>query len=538
MGQTGFETRPEEKLCSIEGCRAFRLKNSPGGYCIAHSRQFEDVVDRVPNIIEVFEDEKLFGALIKNQDTWFAWKTLMKAIFHTTDEPSEAELETFKELTGRSKWNHKQFREVHVVAGRRSGKSMVSSMLACYMALFQKWNNLSKGEKGYFVLVASDRSQAQILLDYCRTILELPAFRSRVKKIKREDIFLDNNLVISIKTCSIAGVRGWTCPVILADEIGWWRSKETSVNLDSMVLASLRPTQATLKDKALLVTISSPYAKRGILWEMYDRYYGVDHKDILVVQSPSIKLNPTLDEKWIEEQIERDPITNRSEYEAVFRSDIASYLSNEVIENAVYPDRGNLPPVKDVKYFGFVDGASGSGKDSYAMAIGHRTKEGVVEIDLLVEKVPKFKPEEVTKEFAKHLRDYGISRVVGDRYSGGWIENAFKDNGIAYEPSKRSASEIYLEFAPYIIQGRVVLPDNKKLLSQMRGLERRTRQQGNDLVTHFSGGHDDLSVVVAGVSVELLLEPHDTLESMPLPEPISYKPVFNNDPFNDRSEWF
>ena len=79
------------------------------------------------------------------------------------------------------------------------------------------------------------------------------------------------------------------------------------------------------------------------------------------------------------------------------------------------------------------------------------------------------------------------------------MSGEFQEHGIKYVNSKLSASEIYLDFVPRLISGQVELPDNKKLLAQLRGLERKTRQQGHDLITCFQGGQDDLAVTAAGV---------------------------------------
>jgi hypothetical protein len=49
----------------------------------------------------------------------------------------------------------------------------------------------------------------------------------------------------------------------------------------------------------------------------------------------------------------------------------------------------------------------------------------------------------------------------------------------------------------------VELLDNKRLISQLRGLERRTRSGGKDLVTHYPGGHDDLANAACGAIVRV-----------------------------------
>src|SRR3984885_1764084 len=60
----------------------------------------------------------------------------------------------------------------------------------------------------------------------------------------------------------------------LCDEIAFWRSDE-STNPDTEILAALRPAMATIPN-AMLLCASSPYARRGSLWDAYRRYYGTD----------------------------------------------------------------------------------------------------------------------------------------------------------------------------------------------------------------------------------------------------------------------
>jgi hypothetical protein len=71
------------------------------------------------------------------------------------------------------------------------------------------------------------------------------------------------------------------------------------------------------------------------------------------------------------------------------------------------------------------------------------------------------------------------------------------------ENSKLSASEIYLSALPLFSNSSVELLDSQQLVSQLRGLERKTRSGGKDLVTHYPGGHDDLANVVCGVAVQI-----------------------------------
>jgi hypothetical protein len=48
---------------------------------------------------------------------------------------------------------------------------------------------------------------------------------------------------------------------------------------------------------------------------------------------------------------------------------------------------------------------------------------------------PPFSPENVVAQFAATCRDYRVTTVTGDRYSGEWVVEQFRKNSILYQPS-------------------------------------------------------------------------------------------------------
>ena len=93
---------------------------------------------------------------------------------------------------------------------------------------------------------------------------------------------------------------------------------------------------------AMLLCLSSPYARRGALYEAYRRHYGVDG-DVLVIKAPTKALNPTVPQKVIDNAYAEDEASARAEYGAEFRSDVESFISREAVEAAVVPGRHELP---------------------------------------------------------------------------------------------------------------------------------------------------------------------------------------------------
>ncbi|OLS32979.1 MAG: hypothetical protein HeimAB125_03210, partial [Candidatus Heimdallarchaeota archaeon AB_125] len=324
--------RPVEKLCSVPECKAYKLHDS--SYCRSHSLKFgEKLKEFQGNIIESMEDERYFKSIFgENQDSWRNWKIVLKAIFNIRMEPEEKEI--YEQLTNRKTAPTEQPREVFLVIGRRGGKSFIVSLIAVWLSFFRNYTKyLQKGERGYVTVIASDKSQTQIILQYIKALLSLPAFSKHVEKELKEQIDLDNRISIIVKTASVASPRGLTNIACIGDEVSHWAG-ENSTNPDMEIYTALTPTILTIPN-ALMLFISTPYSKSGLMYEKYQRYFGVRDKNTLVCQAPSQTMNPTLPTQVIEDELQRDPDGARAEYLAVFREDISGWLSHQIIENAI-----------------------------------------------------------------------------------------------------------------------------------------------------------------------------------------------------------
>ena len=447
------------------------------------------------NIAEACADPGLFGEWLGDLESWAAWMAILKGAFALP--MSRSERRTFRKLTQR-KPPKRQARELWVAAGRRSGKSAVCAIIAVFYAALRDHSAvLRAGERATIFIVAADRAQCRTILRYIRAILDAPLFAGLIEGETRETINLRNNVCVEVGTCSHRALRGYSCPLIIADEIAFWRD-EYSVSPDTEVLTSLRPTQATFPSP-LLVCISSPYARRGALWSTYKEHFGRDGSDVLVVQGASLDLNPLLDKREIAAALARDPSGGRAEWLGEFRTDIEAFIALDAVMDVVVPGRHELPPVAEVAYTGFVD-PSGGMRDSMTLAISHFDREsGRAVLDCIRERKAPFNPDDVTKEFADLLKRYRCGTVCGDKYAGAWPRERFQEHGVTYEAAAAPKSDLYLTLLPTINSGMVELLDHDHLIGQLCGLERRTARSGRDTVDHGPRGFDDISNVVAGV---------------------------------------
>ena len=255
----------------------------------------------------------------------------------------------------------------------------------------------------------------------------------------------------------------------------------------------------------MLLCASSPYARRGALWEAWRRYYGKAGGP-LVWQAPTRMMNPTVPQRVVDEAMESDPASATAEYMAVFRTDVESFVSREAVEACISIGTRERAPVPGMRYAAFVDPAGGSGTDSMTLAVGH-DQDGTVILDAIRERQPPFSPADVVGEFSTLLKSYRVTKIVGDRYAGEWPREKFKEFGIRYEPAAKPKGDIYKDTLAILNSGKADLLDHPKLVAQLCGLERRTARGGRDSIDHQPGPsfHDDVCNSWAGMVAELAI---------------------------------
>ncbi len=435
---------------------------------------------------------ELIGALWHTPG-YAAWRAFVAALF--TQKLAADELGAFTQCTGLRDQGETKYREAWLPIGRRGGKSRALALIAVYLAVCEDWTPyLVPGERGHIVVLAAQTKQARVIMNYVKAALGDERLKGLVERDLAETIDLAGQVTIEVVTASISAVRSRTILCALCDEIAFWRSDETSANPDAEILNALRPAMATIPG-ALLLAASSPYARKGQLWEMYHRYYGKPEGP-LVWKAPTWIMNPTVPQSFLDEEYDRDPVAADAEYGAEFRSDVAAFITREAVEAAVHTGRIELAPGMGVQYRAFTD-PSGGISDSMTLAIAHKEGDRII-LDVLREARPPFNPDTVVTEFTAVLRDYGITEVKGDHYAGEWPREAWRKNGISYIVSEYFKSDIYLNWLPILNAGRAELLDNSRLINQACALERKTSRSGKDSIDHPPMGHDDVVNVAAG----------------------------------------
>ena len=366
-------------------------------------------------IRKALADKKLLGNVLAGR-SWRAWRMLMIAAMG--EALTDDERVIFTKLTGREREPLQRVEEVCAVVGRRGGKSRAMATLAAYIAGLCK-HSLARGERGVLLCIAPDQRQAAITLDYAAACLEgSPILAQLIANRNADTLELTNGISIEVRAASFRRLRGPTYVAVIADEAAYWYSDEFSANADVEILNAVRPGLATTGGP--LIIASSPYAKRGVLWETHRRHYGPDGDPlILVAQGTSRDFNPSLPQSVVDRALERDHAAASAEYLAQFRADIETFVAYEVVQACV-GDHVEMAPLGAHRYSAFVDPSGGSA-DSFTMAIAHRDGERVV-VDATREVRPPFSPEAVIDDFCDPAQV--LSHLQGDRRPLRWRVSA------------------------------------------------------------------------------------------------------------------
>jgi predicted DNA-binding transcriptional regulator AlpA len=102
------------------------------------------------------------------------------------------------------------------------------------------------------------------------------------------------------RLAACATVRGYTFAAVLCDELAFWRSDD-SANPDDEIISAVRPGMLTIPN-AMLLCASSPYARRGALWDAHQTYFGKDDPEVLVWQAATTVMNPTVPQSYIDKK--------------------------------------------------------------------------------------------------------------------------------------------------------------------------------------------------------------------------------------------
>lgn len=453
----------------------------------------------------------------------------------------------------------KDFREVLLVLGRRSGKSLLVSIIALYEVYKlieigdpQKYHEINEGDTIDVLNAATSAGvAADSVFDKIKPmVLNSPYFK---KKITRESVLKDSirfytphDMEVNEKLRAeglppregtvrcLSGhsnsdtLVGKNVIVVIIDEMAGMIQKDKSKMSDAELYEKLKNSVWTFDDPKILC-ISNPLSKDGKFYDLYERSFTNDN--MIMFQLPSYISNASLTTEDLEEE-KRQAMANGSyqdylmQIEARFGGGAAdAFIPFAAVDSAF--ERGERISKKhygDPRMLYYMHLDPGLNSDYYALVIVHAEddfdnldEKGRPKKHIFVDHIHLWEKDKVTGDpvdveevkayIIRMCNQFRIVSVTFDAWNSADAIQFLKRRGLparetGYTPKYQD--QIYQNLLDLFLQDRITFykhgcPFVAEADDQMKFLEKRYHKK-TWTVQAVPGHHDDIPDCVAGAS--------------------------------------
>ena len=389
-------------------------------------------------------------------------------------------------------------RELVLRVGRRGGKSTSLCRVAVAEALYGG-HYVAPGDTPVIALIAQDRRRSSELLVTLEAILT--ACDIDYKKTA-EAITISTGKRFQVFTASISGVSGPTCICVICDEVSKWKDAETGRNPATEVLASVRPTMATVP-RAKMFLSSSPMGSLDAHAKAFERG---DTAHQIVAYAPTWVAHPELTEAWTRSLEPNDDFWRR-EYAALpTEGDSEGLLAPSALDAATR-EQAIVPRERGLTYIGAMD--PGYSQNAWTFGLfTQRLIDGIAKRSMVYAKQwigsrrQENNPKTVLAEIAQVCADYGAVGVWTDQYEHHALRVIAADMGLVLEVGERSgASRLarYEALHTWSAHRTIDLPPDPVVRADLLSIRRKITPSGFtiDLPESPDGRHADFAPTIA-----------------------------------------
>jgi hypothetical protein len=379
-------------------------------------------------------------------------------------------------------------KEVVVLSGIRTAKSLIAACGAFHMALTCDVSTLRPGEIPRVSVVSLKKDLADVIMNHLvGSVKASPLLRTFLMGEPTADgVVLRHPSGTPVEVCVAAGSRAgsslvarWSAGCIFDEFPRMVGGDEGVVNWDDMRQAVL----LRLLEGCQLWHIGSPWAPYGPAYETVTKYHGQPSAQRVVIRAPAPAMNPVY---WTPERIaearELDPDAAKTDVDAEFASPEEAMYSSESIDRCLRKLPLKLPRKANCAYFATMDPATrGNG---WTLAITTRD-ENRVKVAFAYEWIgtrdEPLDPGEVLKEIADVCAEYGVSTVHSDQAFGDALVKLARLAGLTLlqwlVPSTEQVKK-YLAIRTNLDLGLIELPDVPHLRTDLLHIRKRVTPSG------------------------------------------------------------
>lgn len=400
-------------------------------------------------------------------------------------------------------------REVALVSGIRTGKSLLVAGVAVHSALHADLSRLGPGEIARFPIVSLTRDIAKVIYGHVvGRVLASPVLRHLVAKAPTATSVTlrrpSDGKLVEITTSAGARAGGslvgrWLVGLAMdeyARMIG--DSSEGVVNWEE----SVRAARERILPGGTMLHTSAPHGPFGPAYTHVTEHHGKPTARLVVVYAPAWVLYPAY---WTPERVEAARGTDAftTDVEAKFATLEESLLGRELVEPAIRDDGEPEAPIDGHTYVAAIDPATrGNAWTLIVMTRRGDARRVVLAREWIGSRAAPLSPKAVLEELASVVRPYGVTRLASDQWSADALNDLARDAGLYVDPihwTERERYEAYGRLRNAFETKSLVLPRVPHIREDLVRVRRRVTRTGVtiDLPLTSDGRHCDYAPALA-----------------------------------------
>lgn len=414
---------------------------------------------------------------------------------------------------------------IDFICGRRSGKSTIASILAIYYAIIENWKPyLTKTPYATVLILSHSKEFSEEVMDMMKGMINesdllsglvSKRYKNTATTINLEVPFLvEGELQISrvqirVGAASSKTTRGKATCVVLCDEIAFWNLDENMKETDYKIMKAVRPALLQFDDKGLLIKLSSPAIKQGVLYNEYKKWMDSTlPESYIVFKAPSWVWNTILPKRRFIDEWKIDPDGFDSEYRSNFVDSVSDFLNSNFIDLCKITGTEFEAPEagKTTTYSAAIDAAYKG--DTFTFSVVGNTENRIKQYICKGWEGDKKDPVKIS-EVAQYIRtickEYGINSVSADQYSFEPLREIFETYGVTLVEktfTNTFKKKIYFNLKRLINSQQLDLLDHEKLLKELKEINVTQTGSGQIKIGHPPGGSDDYADSLAIAAFE------------------------------------
>jgi len=410
--------------------------------------------------------------------------------------------------------------EVSLICGRRSGKTLMASVLSLWCAIKLNWKKyLGRKKVAEVFVIAQHRDFSQNVLREIKHLIDESSILRRLKDPEGTDSqsavnlkipFIEQGKIvysfvqIKVFAASKASTRGPACVAALLDECAYYDLDENAAVSDKDIVRAVEPALAQFGNNGLLILLSSPSIRQGVLWENYEKRHS-PLKNKLVVKAPTWMWNQLIKTEDFEKAERKDPTSFESEYRGNFVDSISVFIRPECVDLCTAQGVTELRPPKNIDELvvvGAIDSAYKNDRFAFSL-VGMDENAKIKQFVLKVWEGSKNRPitaTEVAKAIAPYYKKFGLSEIYSDQYAFQPLKEIFAQHNMILTESpftNETKKKIFYNLKNLIHEGNIELLDDKLLNTELKQFVAEVTSTGTIKLGHPARGSDDLACALA-----------------------------------------